>query len=169
MNETESAAVLRLAERFVAAIEARDVDTVRRCYAPQARIWHNVDGKVQSVDDNIKGVHWIHKVLSGVHYDVKRRLAIPGGFLQEHVLRGTDHPIIPIYMGGSWGTTYHYYHGRLVRRWFRFGRRRYKVVVVFGRRLPAGTNAFRVRQAVMELSCDYFNARTVDVDGGHSF
>jgi len=89
MNETESAAVLALASRFVAAIEARDVDTVRRCYAPQARIWHNVDGKVQSVDDNIKGVHWIHKVLSGVHYDVKRRLAIPGGFLQEHVLRGT--------------------------------------------------------------------------------
>ena len=80
----------------------------------------------------------------------------------EHVLRGTDHPIIPIYMGGSWGTTYHYYHGRLVRRWFRFGRRRYKVVVVFGRRLPAGTNAFRVRQAVMELSCDYFNARKAE-------
>lgn len=89
MNETESAAVLELANRFVAAIEARDVETVRRCYAPQARIWHNVDGKVQSVDDNIKGVHWIHKVLSGVQYDVKRRLAIPGGFLQEHVLRGT--------------------------------------------------------------------------------
>ena len=89
MNETESAAVLELANRFVAAIEARDVETVRRCYAPQARIWHNVDGKVQSVDDNIKGVHWIHKVLTGVRYDVKQRTALPGGFLQEHVLRGT--------------------------------------------------------------------------------
>ncbi|MGI5868402.1 MAG: MFS transporter [Kiritimatiellia bacterium] len=77
----------------------------------------------------------------------------------EHVLRGTDHPIIPIYLGGSWGTTYHYHRGRLVRRMFRLGRRRYKVVVVFGRPLPAGTNAFRTRQAVMELSCDYFNAR----------
>ena len=82
-------AVLELANRFVAAIESRDVDAVRRCYAPQARIWHNHDGKVQSVDDNIKGVHWIHKVLAGVRYDVKRRVAIPGGFLQEHVLRGT--------------------------------------------------------------------------------
>ena len=87
MGEAED--ILALADRFVAAIEKRDVDTVRACYAPDARIWHNNDGKVQSVDDNIKGVHWIHKVLSGVRYDVKRRLAIPGGFLQEHVLRGT--------------------------------------------------------------------------------
>ena len=86
---SEAEAILALAARLVAAIEARDVDTVRRCYAPQARIWHNVDGKLQSVDDNIKGMHWIHKVLAGVRYDVKRRVAIPGGFLQEHVLRGT--------------------------------------------------------------------------------
>ena len=87
MGEAED--ILALADRFVAAIEKRDVDTVRACYAPTARIWHNTDGKVQSVDDNIKGVHWIHKVLAGVRYDVKRRVAIPGGFLQEHVLRGT--------------------------------------------------------------------------------
>lgn len=87
MGETED--ILALADRFVAAIEKRDVDTVRACYAPDARIWHNNDGKVQSVDDNIKGVHWIHKVLSGVRYDVKQRTALPGGFLQEHVLRGT--------------------------------------------------------------------------------
>lgn len=86
---TATTQVLELAARFVAAIEARDVDTVRACYAPDARIWHNNDGKVQSVDDNIKGVHWIHKVLSGVRYDVKQRTALPGGFLQEHVLRGT--------------------------------------------------------------------------------
>ena len=86
---SEADAILALASRFVAAIEARDVDTVRRCYAPQARIWHNVDGKVQTVDDNLKGVHWIHKVLAGVRYDVTRRVAIPGGFVQEHVLRGT--------------------------------------------------------------------------------
>ncbi len=81
--------ILVLARRFVAAIQAKDVDTVRQCYAPGARIWHNVDGKVQSVDDNIKGVHWIHRVLANVQYDVKRLVAIPGGYLQEHVLRGT--------------------------------------------------------------------------------
>jgi ketosteroid isomerase-like protein len=81
--------ILSLARRFVAAIQARDIETVRQCYAPGARIWHNVDGKVQSVDDNLKGVHWIHRVLANVQYDVKRLVAIPGGFVQEHVLRGT--------------------------------------------------------------------------------
>jgi ketosteroid isomerase-like protein len=87
MGEAED--ILALANRFVAAIEAKDIDAVRACYAPGARIWHNNDGKFQSVDDNIKGVHWIHKVLAGVRYDVKQRTALPGGFLQEHVLRGT--------------------------------------------------------------------------------
>ena len=81
--------MISLARRFVAAIQAKDVDAVRQCYAPGARIWHNVDGKVQSVDDNIKGVHWIHRVLANVQYDVKRLVAIPDGFVQEHVLRGT--------------------------------------------------------------------------------
>ena len=80
----------------------------------------------------------------------------------EHVLRGTGYPIIPVYLGGSWGTIYHYYRGQLVRRWFRMGLRRYKVTVVFGKKLPPSTDAFHVRQAVMELSCDYFNARKVE-------
>jgi len=81
--------MISLARRFVAAIQAKDGDAVRACYAPQARIWHNNDGKFQTVDENIKGVHWIHRVLANVQYDVKRLVAIPGGFLQEHVLRGT--------------------------------------------------------------------------------
>jgi ketosteroid isomerase-like protein len=87
MNDAES--TLALASRFVAAIEAKDVDTVRQCYAPKARIWHNVDGKVQSVEENIRGVYWIHKVLGNVRYEIRQRLAIPGGFVQQHVLRGT--------------------------------------------------------------------------------
>jgi ketosteroid isomerase-like protein len=77
-----------LAKRFVAAIMAKDIDTIRQCYAPDAKIWHNFDNIYQSVDENIRGVHWIHKVLAGVNYDVKRIQPFPGGYLQEHVLRG---------------------------------------------------------------------------------
>ncbi len=81
--------MISLARRFVAAVQAGDVEDVRQCYAPGARIWHNVDGKVQSVDDNLKGVHWIHRVLINVQYSIKRLVAVPGGFVQEHVLTGT--------------------------------------------------------------------------------
>lgn len=78
-----------LARRFVAAIMAKDIEAIRAVYAPDARIWHNFDNLYQTVEDNIRGVHWIHKVLQGVRYDVKRIQPFPGGYLQEHVLRGT--------------------------------------------------------------------------------
>ena len=77
----------------------------------------------------------------------------------EKIMRGTNFPLIPVYMGGSWGTIYHYYRGQLVRRWFRMSLSRYRVTVVYGKPLPPDTDAFHVRRAVMELSCDYFNAR----------
>lgn len=87
MKNIDSA--LPLARRLVAAVKSKDADTLRELYAPSARIWHNNDGKYQTVEENIRGMFWIHKVLRNVDYDVKRLLDIPGGFLQEHVLRGT--------------------------------------------------------------------------------
>lgn len=83
--------------------------------------------------------------------------AFKSGFAK--ILHGTNYPIIPIYLGGSWGTIYHYYQGQLVRKWFRMSLMRYRVTVMFGKPLPATTDAFHVRRAVMELSCDYFNSR----------
>ncbi|MCL1910481.1 MAG: MFS transporter, partial [Kiritimatiellaeota bacterium] len=80
----------------------------------------------------------------------------------ERIIRGTNYPIIPVYIGGSWGTIYHYYRGQLVRRWFRNSLGRYPVTLLFGKRLPPDTDAFHVRRAVMELSCDYFNARKAE-------
>jgi len=87
VNDVDS--MLAFARRFVAAIEAKDIDAVRQSYRPDALIWHNTDGKFQSVEQSIRGVYWIHKVLAGVHYEIKRLQPFPGGYLQEHVLRGT--------------------------------------------------------------------------------
>jgi uncharacterized protein len=87
MNTSESPVLI--ARRLVAAVMAKDADAMRQLYVPGAPIWHNFDGKEQTVDDNIRGMFWIHKQLSNVVYDVQRLVEIPGGFLQEHVLRGT--------------------------------------------------------------------------------
>lgn len=87
MDTPES--TLALAKRFVTAIMAKDIDAIRNVYTPDAKIWHNFDGVYQTVDDNIKGVHWIHKVLTNVFYDVKHMTPFEGGYVQEHVLRGT--------------------------------------------------------------------------------
>ena len=77
----------------------------------------------------------------------------------ERIVRGSDYPLIPVYLGGSWGTMYSYYSGQLLNDFRRMRLHRYRVTVVFGKPLPTHTEAFRVRRAVMELSCDWFDSR----------
>jgi ketosteroid isomerase-like protein len=78
--------ILDLAERFMAAIQSGDIDTVRDCYAPDAAIWHNNDGVEQTVAQNLKVLAWIARKLPNRHYRVLVREALEDGFLQQHVL-----------------------------------------------------------------------------------
>lgn len=87
MADTESS-ILALAERFVGAIERGDIEAVKGCYAEDARIWHNFDNVDQTVPENLRVLGWIAGVLSDRKYNILRRVAIPGGFLQQHVLSG---------------------------------------------------------------------------------
>jgi ketosteroid isomerase-like protein len=78
---------LDLAQRFFAAVEAGDIDQIRAIYAPDAVIWHNHDRKEQTVEENLKVLKWVARNLTKRRYLVQRRVAIPGGFLQQHVLQ----------------------------------------------------------------------------------
>jgi ketosteroid isomerase-like protein len=82
-----------LADRFIAAITGGDVDTLRSLYAPGALIWHNGPGagggSEQSVDDNLRTLRWLSRNLGDFRYEEIRRDALPGGYVQRHVLRGT--------------------------------------------------------------------------------
>lgn len=82
-------AILQLADRFMDALERCDVDAVRAVYASDAKLWHNFDQKLQSVEENIKTLEWLHATLKDVEYHIVRRELIPGGYYQQHVLRGT--------------------------------------------------------------------------------
>lgn len=77
---------LDLAERFFRAVERGDIDQIRAIYAPDARIWHNHDRKEQTVDENLKVLAWVARNLTNRRYRIERRVAIPGGFLQQHIL-----------------------------------------------------------------------------------
>jgi len=88
-DSPESKEALEVAERFMAALNVADETAVRAIYAPDARIWHNFDDALQTVDENMKSMHWMHGRLQNLNYDITNRVAIPGGFLQQHVLRGT--------------------------------------------------------------------------------
>lgn len=78
-----------------------------------------------------------------------------GGF--ERIVKDSGHPIIPVYIGGAWGSILSYAHGRLLSRPPALSP--YPVTILFGRPMSATSTAVEVRQAVSELSCDYFDSR----------
>lgn len=79
---------LAVAGRFVEALNACDVDAVREIYAPDVRIWHCFDKRPQPVEKNIETLRFVHRRLKNLSYDVVKIIPIPGGYVQQHVMRG---------------------------------------------------------------------------------
>jgi ketosteroid isomerase-like protein len=78
--------VLDLADRFLTAVETGDLDAVRAIYAPHAKIWHNVDGVEQTVEQNLRVLGWFARTLPNRRYRVLRREATRDGFFQQHAV-----------------------------------------------------------------------------------
>ncbi|MBT3194586.1 MAG: MFS transporter [Verrucomicrobia bacterium] len=81
--------------------------------------------------------------------------AFRGGF--ERIVKGTEFPIIPVHIGGAWGSTFSYYHGKLLSAFPRTIP--YPVSVLYGAAMPSTSSPAQVRVAVCELSCDAFDLR----------
>lgn len=82
-------ALRSLCARFFDAVEAGDIDTVLDCYAADAVIWHNTDQLEIGPQENgqvLKG--FVSRIADRVYED-RRVVLFPGGFMQQHVLRGT--------------------------------------------------------------------------------
>ncbi|MEM7412729.1 MAG: nuclear transport factor 2 family protein [Myxococcota bacterium] len=77
---------LALARRFMDAVEAGDIEAARACFQPDAGIWHNYDGKTQSVDENLALLGWMAKRCRARRYQIRRLEAVEGGYLQQHSL-----------------------------------------------------------------------------------
>jgi acyl-[acyl-carrier-protein]-phospholipid O-acyltransferase/long-chain-fatty-acid--[acyl-carrier-protein] ligase len=86
-----------------------------------------------------------------------------GNFLRfrsgwEHIVRGVDCPVIPVYIGGVWGSIFSYYHGRLVSAMPKHIP--YPVSILYGDPLPAAaTTTAGLRQAVSLLSVRHFDLK----------
>ena len=80
--------VLDLAARFIDAVAAGDLDTVRSIYAPDAVIWHNNDGRETTVDENLRVLGWMATKVRDKRYGEIRRQETDNGYVQQHVLRG---------------------------------------------------------------------------------
>ena len=78
-----------------------------------------------------------------------------GGF--ERIAKGTDYPIIPTYIGGLWGSVLSHYHGRILGALPR--KLPYPVGVHFGQPMPADSASQQIREAIEELSVDFYDAK----------
>jgi ketosteroid isomerase-like protein len=85
---TTTLSALEVAERLFAAIQAGDVEGVRAVYAPEVEVWHNFDMVNQTADENLRVLAWMVRKVKDLCYEDVRRYEIPGGFAQQHVLRG---------------------------------------------------------------------------------
>ena len=72
----------------------------------------------------------------------------------ERIVKGTDYPIIPVYIGGAWGSISSYRQSMpKIRPSKDF---RYSVSVHYGKPLSPKSTSFEVQQAVSELSVESF-------------
>jgi acyl-[acyl-carrier-protein]-phospholipid O-acyltransferase/long-chain-fatty-acid--[acyl-carrier-protein] ligase len=72
----------------------------------------------------------------------------------ERIIKGVDVPIIPVNLGGVWGSIFSFERGKFF--WKLPRRIPYPVTVTFGAPMPATSEASEVRQKVQELGADAY-------------
>ncbi len=75
----------------------------------------------------------------------------------ERIMKGSSYPIIPIYIGGAWGSILSYYAGRLLATLPR--KLPYPIWMAVGAPLPSASTSLQVRQAILELSGTTYDIR----------
>lgn len=74
----------------------------------------------------------------------------------ERIMKGSKYCIIPVYLGGVWGSVFSYYNGKVVSMLPK--KFPYPVSIHFGKSMPAESSVDQIRQKVTELSCEYFDS-----------
>lgn len=80
-------AVLALADRFIEAIQAGDIETVKACYHPDVVVWLNTAGVGVDRRANLEVLAGFIGKTSERRYQNRRVQAFPGGYIQQHLLR----------------------------------------------------------------------------------
>ncbi|NIA15670.1 MAG: MFS transporter, partial [Nitrospiraceae bacterium] len=75
----------------------------------------------------------------------------------QRVVRGTDAPIIPVYLDGLWGSLLSFSDGRFFKKWPK--RIPYPIRVEFGEPMPNTSTPRQLRMAVQDLSERAWSAR----------
>ena len=77
---------LALCDRFFDAIEQKDYETLEKCYAPEAVIWHSHDCLYQPRAANLAMLKEGMQRNKKMRFRDRRVHAFEGGFVQQHTL-----------------------------------------------------------------------------------
>lgn len=85
---TDEQEIEALATRFFDAIEQGDIETMRETFTPDAEIWHNTDEAIVTRDQTATTLAGMVQRIRDREYADRRLTTFPGGFVQQHVLKG---------------------------------------------------------------------------------
>ncbi len=85
----QSEQIEAIANRFFAAVEAGDLDTIIAMYHPDVRIWHARDEADTNATQSKELLQIFFSRVSSRRYEIVRRHFFEGGFVQEHIVHGT--------------------------------------------------------------------------------
>ena len=85
MELAEPEDVLAVAERFFMAMSDQDLESVKHIYSVDVVVWHNTDMKDKNYGDAVAPIAWAFDALDDIQYRDVKRIAIEGGFVQQHV------------------------------------------------------------------------------------
>lgn len=86
MNELDD--IRAMATRFFDAIEEGDIEAMRDSFTPDAEIWHNTDEAIVTRDQTAATLTGMVTRIKDREYAERRLTVFPGGFVQQHVLKG---------------------------------------------------------------------------------
>lgn len=88
-GDTADRVMLELASRYSAAVASGDADAMRELHEPDAGIWHNTDGRAQTVEENIRVSRWLRRKVPDLAFTDVRHTPTGDGFVLRHRMAGT--------------------------------------------------------------------------------
>jgi ketosteroid isomerase-like protein len=80
----KTASTLALADKFFDALEQKDFETFKSCYAPEALVWHSHDNLYESRESSLARLEHAINTHKKMEYANRRVRVFEGGFVQQH-------------------------------------------------------------------------------------
>ena len=91
MPLSHDAAMHDICNRFLDAIEARDMDLIGEILSPDLQFWANFTNATKGRDDMLQAISAGYAVHRHRHYNDRRIRALEGGFLAQYTCAITRH------------------------------------------------------------------------------